>query len=272
MSAQQNVVEGWSPVESAREGMVGQRATSATVSIGCSIFDRSVRPSLMQSGRERPLAQRPRSPAEHRRGAVVAAATTRAATRAVSGVAGEEGELSAEKVVTMAGVGEEESGDNNKGCSKEGKLLAKIMVGVGAVDSDVEWRRLRWQRRTQGRKRLLRLGRSATVVADDRSRCGIDDWQPLGYGRGGYVGSSSDRGDNKMNPTEEQREKDQMMPGDRCRSRWFRRQRRQRTGAVGSGRRHQMAAVGSGEEEEHSLGHWHRSMGPTVEEVERAPR
>ncbi|RWW86627.1 hypothetical protein BHE74_00004584 [Ensete ventricosum] len=73
-------------------------------------------------------------------------------------------------------------------------------------------------------------------------------------------------------PTEEQREKDQMMPGDRCRSRWFRRQRRQRTGAVGSGRRHQMAAVGSGEEEEHSLGHWHRSMGPTVEEVERAPR
>ncbi|RWV94510.1 hypothetical protein GW17_00042946 [Ensete ventricosum] len=163
------------------------------------------------------LEQWPRSPAEHRRGAVVAAATTRAATRAVSGVAGEEGELSAEKVVTMAGVGEEESGDNNKGCSKEGKLLArrlkdravgvalfsyrkKIMVGVGAVDSDVEWRRLRWQRRTQGRKRPLRLGRSA-AVADDRSRCNIDDWQPLGYGRGGYVGSSGDRGDNKMSVT-----------------------------------------------------------------------
>ncbi|RWW86628.1 hypothetical protein BHE74_00004585 [Ensete ventricosum] len=180
MSAQQNVVEGWSPVESAREGMVGQRATPATVSIGCSVFDRSVRPSLMQSGRERPLAQRPRSPAEHRRGAVVAAATTRAAARAVSGgVAGEEGELSTEKVVTTAGVGEEESGDNNKGCSKEGKLRLKdravgvasfsyrkkIMVGVGVVDSDVEWRQLRWQRRTQGRKRLLRLGRSAAVVA-----------------------------------------------------------------------------------------------------------
>ncbi|RWV86117.1 hypothetical protein GW17_00052024 [Ensete ventricosum] len=32
-------------------------------------------------------------------------------------------------------------------------------------------------------------------------------------------------------PMEEQREKDQTMPGDRCRSRWFHRQRRQRTGA-----------------------------------------
>ncbi|RRT38040.1 hypothetical protein B296_00033252 [Ensete ventricosum] len=62
-------------------------------------------------------------------------------------------------------------------------------------------------------------------------------------------------------PTEEQWEKDQTMPGDRCRSRWFRRQRRQRTGAVGSGCRHQMAAVGFGEEEEHSLRCWHRSVG-----------
>ncbi|RWW51001.1 hypothetical protein BHE74_00042742 [Ensete ventricosum] len=46
------------------------------------------------------------------------------------------------------------------------------------------------------------------------------------------------------------------MPGDRCRSRWF---HRQRTGVVGSGCRHHMAVGGSGEEEEHSLGCWHRS-------------
>ncbi|RRT54057.1 hypothetical protein B296_00041972 [Ensete ventricosum] len=66
-------------------------------------------------------------------------------------------------------------------------------------------------------------------------------------------------------PTEEQQEKDQTMPRDWCQSCWFRRQRRQRIGAVGSGCRHQMAVVGSGEEEEHSLGCWHRSVGSTVE-------
>ncbi|RZS09559.1 hypothetical protein BHM03_00040646 [Ensete ventricosum] len=66
-------------------------------------------------------------------------------------------------------------------------------------------------------------------------------------------------------PTEEQQEKDQTMPGDWCQSCWFCRQRRQRIGAVGSGCRHQMAAVGSGEEEEHSLECCHRSMGSTVE-------
>ncbi|RWW09608.1 hypothetical protein GW17_00026902 [Ensete ventricosum] len=51
------------------------------------------------------------------------------------------------------------------------------------------------------------------------------------------------------------------MPGDRCRSRWF---HRQRTGVVGSGCRHHMAVGGSGEEEEHSLGCWHRSVGGAV--------
>ncbi|RRT50996.1 hypothetical protein B296_00028707 [Ensete ventricosum] len=154
MSARQNAVEGWSPedsVESAREGMVGQRATLAIVSICCSVFDHSVRPSSLQSGRERL-----QSPAEQRRGAVVAAATTRAAARAMSGgAAGEEGELSAKKRRLK---------DRAVGAASF-SYRKKIMVGVGAVDSDVEWRRLRWQRRMQGRKRPLRLGRSATVVA-----------------------------------------------------------------------------------------------------------
>ncbi|RWW51002.1 hypothetical protein BHE74_00042743 [Ensete ventricosum] len=48
--------------------------------------------------------------------------------------------------------------------------------------------------------RLLRQGRQCQV-ADDRSRCDNDGWQPLGYGKGDYVGSSSDRGDNKMGVT-----------------------------------------------------------------------
>ncbi|RZS00752.1 hypothetical protein BHM03_00030520 [Ensete ventricosum] len=51
--------------------------------------------------------------------------------------------------------------------------------------------------------RLLRQGRQRQVVCG-RSRCGSDDsdgWPPLGCGRGGYVGSSGDRGDNKMGAT-----------------------------------------------------------------------
>ncbi|RWW28668.1 hypothetical protein GW17_00006840 [Ensete ventricosum] len=49
-------------------------------------------------------------------------------------------------------------------CPRKIELL-KIMVRACAVDSNAEWRRLWWQRRTQGRKRPLRLGRSTVVVA-----------------------------------------------------------------------------------------------------------
>ncbi|RWV79964.1 hypothetical protein GW17_00058834 [Ensete ventricosum] len=44
----QNAAEGWSPedsVESTREGVDGRRADPMTVSIGCSVSDRSIRPS-----------------------------------------------------------------------------------------------------------------------------------------------------------------------------------------------------------------------------------
>ncbi|RWV80233.1 hypothetical protein GW17_00058531 [Ensete ventricosum] len=47
---EQNAAEGWSPedsAESATKGVVGRRVDLAMVSIGCFVFDRSVRPSLM---------------------------------------------------------------------------------------------------------------------------------------------------------------------------------------------------------------------------------
>ncbi|RWW34601.1 hypothetical protein GW17_00000607 [Ensete ventricosum] len=59
--------------------------------------------------------------------------------------------------------------------------------------------RQRWlqQKRDCGRRKKMRVA-ATTAVADGRSRCGNGGWQPLGYDRGGYVGSSGDRGDNKI--------------------------------------------------------------------------
>ncbi|RRT42763.1 hypothetical protein B296_00026376 [Ensete ventricosum] len=79
--------------------------------------------------------------------------------------------------------------------------------------------RQRWlqqKRRVEGvigRRQLLRQGRLCQVV-DDRSRCDSGGRQPLGCGKGSYVGSSGDRGDNKMGAT-----------GSNARRWWLRRRR-----------------------------------------------
>ncbi|RWV86114.1 hypothetical protein GW17_00052025 [Ensete ventricosum] len=187
-----------------REGVVGRRVDLAIVSIGCFVFDRSVRPSLMQSGNlsvdaeeatvGRGCWRRDRGRRRNNRGAAVSATTTRAAARALSrGAAGEEGELSAEKVATMAGAGEEEivvatarqrrSKDRAVGAAPF-SCKKKIMVRAGAVNSDAKWRRLWWQRRTQGRKRPLRLGLSAVVVAAEARLRQKDEDEGSGYHNG----------------------------------------------------------------------------------------
>ncbi|RRT58064.1 hypothetical protein B296_00023822 [Ensete ventricosum] len=328
--------EGWSSedsVKSAREGVVGRRADPATVSIGCYVFDHSVRLSLMQSH------NRWKSLSVDAEEAVVGRGRWRKG-RGLDGIVergsscccnnkgysegseqrstrGGRGALCREGCNDGRGRGGRDSGDNYK----EGKLLAvdgglkekaaakrpkdkamgaapfsyrkKIMVGASAVDSDAEWRRLRWQRRTQGRKRLLRLGWPTTgagATATTGNRLAVAEaamweatvtetttrWVRLeamhgggGYGdRGGYgylcYGFRSDGGAAGEGPDDARRSVSiSLVPlaeevEDRCD--W------------GSGCRHPVAAVGFGEEEEHSLGRWHSNVGSAVEEVERAPR